>query len=1004
MIEINKLVSVFLILSLVAGCAYAFSFDDLLDWVSSLFGDKKEEVVCNPPYMRLGDACCLDSEGNGICDDDERQQTTTPRTTGQTPTTSKPGKTTLKSSSSTVDGSVSTSAKPPTTTLASKLKADTVTLDGTLAVDVDPVLTASGATLIQPTTGGYLEFVDLSSGSHTSVALSGDILSGVDVLALKSGKAVIPVKKGNGLVDIIDIAGKKIIKSIPLSAQLQVDVDAVLTPDETKALMATRQDTSNSYLEVIDLVAAVLSKKINIQGDLKEGVDPVVYSDGSKAVVPTLKGTGVGARASFIDLVSGNIVKALDVDGRLEEDVDLKLTSNNEILLLPTKTPVLGYLSIIEAKTMSLQKKLTLSGTLKESVDLYFLTGERKAFIPVYTGSQGYIDVIDVYARQIDHSIKLSGDLIRGVDGKLTPDGSLIIIPTQKGTTAYLDIVDPLSGTLKASVLLSAVSHESVDVQISEDGKKAYVLSGKPGLAYVDVVDIASAKLVNTHKLTGGLVTDLDAQLTSGTKPYAVSSNAATGYVTIIRNLPAKALVCLTTGMGTGYAEAIDTSTDTSFGIMSLPGNVVAGVDGISASEASTTPHFDEDMTMRQDDQTVFTTTTHPAQTTTTTTWYGTTSTYPPYTTTTLDDYPQTTTTLTDYPQTTTTTLSDAVITPRCGDGYLSWSGTPGGGSEECDPNTGPYNNWQGAQRYDCPSGLSCVNCKCVGCGDGRLQAGEECDKNNKYSTVNGQRLWQGSKHDCSGEYEMCGSDCKCTSSVVCNPPLYEDSQCDGECDPTCETCESMDGFPCYECRPKDCSDLSGDWSSSVRCDGNHEEIEHHPDCSQCARCKEVCPEDDGYYKLLGCAGKCDLRLCIKVGGNGEYQDCYKCNEPKCGDGIITSGEQCEEDADCPDYHACKGCQCVTDCAGYCADQGSNGYAVFAGAANQAACTNEATARMNALRADCRVVCSATAWMQGVSGTCCCVDADWVPCLNCPCVAPCNPDCDTPKPTCQAKL
>ena len=28
-------------------------------------------VVCNPPYMRFANACCLDQNGNQICDSDE---------------------------------------------------------------------------------------------------------------------------------------------------------------------------------------------------------------------------------------------------------------------------------------------------------------------------------------------------------------------------------------------------------------------------------------------------------------------------------------------------------------------------------------------------------------------------------------------------------------------------------------------------------------------------------------------------------------------------------------------------------------------------------------------------------------------------------------------------------------------------------------------------------------------------------------------------------------------
>jgi len=31
----------------------------------------QETVTCNPPYIKVGNSCCLDQNGNGICDKDE---------------------------------------------------------------------------------------------------------------------------------------------------------------------------------------------------------------------------------------------------------------------------------------------------------------------------------------------------------------------------------------------------------------------------------------------------------------------------------------------------------------------------------------------------------------------------------------------------------------------------------------------------------------------------------------------------------------------------------------------------------------------------------------------------------------------------------------------------------------------------------------------------------------------------------------------------------------------
>jgi hypothetical protein len=949
------LFSVFIVFLVVAGNACALSVGDVIDWIRGLLGLGGDEVICNPPYMRLGDICCLDADGNGICDSDEMPKTTRATTTRAQTTT-------------TAAGQIQTAARQTTTTLATNLRYETVSLIGGLVPDVDPIL--FGGILIQPTSGGYLEFIDLATGAHDSVRLSGEILSGVDAVALSSGVAVIPVMKDFGILDFVDIAGRKLIKSVPLTSRLQVDVDVEVSPDESKLIIKTRSNPSNSFIEVVD-VNTYMKRSANLQGDLKEGVDALIYSDGSKAVAASLRGTGVGSSVSFIDLQSASILRKVDIDGRLEEDVDMKLTGNDEILIVPTRTPTLGYLTILDAKTMNVKRKLTLSGTLKESADPYFLPGERRAYIPVYSGAQGYLDIIDLYGGSITHSVRLTGNIIKGVDARQTPDGSLILAPTQKGTKAYLDIVEPGSGTLKASVELTSLLKESVDVQISEDGKTAYMPTAAMGLAYVDIIDLASAKIVKTIDWRGSLVEDLDAQLTSGEGTYAAASEKGTGYMTLIRNIPSKSLVCLTTAGGMGTVTAIDLSTNDIFGTMTLPGNVVPGVDAITTAPAKTTPHHDEDMVVRAQDQTIFTTTTHPAQTTITIT-------------------SDTTTTTAYTPGMTTTTISDMVITPRCGDGYLSWSGSPGGGSEECDPNTGPGNDWVGAQRYDCPPGLTCVNCKCVGCGDGRLQAGEECDPNNKYSTINGQRLWSGVRYPCEGEYEICDSNCRCTSSIQCSGDLYESSNCDNECT-ACDECIQYPGTPCYYCSPINCNQLPGGWSSSVRCDGNHETVEYHPECPRCIRCKTVCPKNLGYYTTQTCGGRCITELCNKIGGTGEYKDCYRCADPVCGDGIRSPGEECETDGHCSTYHTCINCECITDCDAYCASMGS-GYTYHPGAVSQDDCGNNNDPNsmvgqaVSAISQTCCASCGKAYYREGRTANCCCIKTNKVcPCSYCPC-------------------
>ncbi|MFH0862895.1 MAG: hypothetical protein V1875_07705 [Candidatus Altiarchaeota archaeon] len=76
--------------------------------------DDPEEMVCNPPYMRYAAGCCLDREGNGICDADEltaTTKTTVRQTTTSTTQAPRPVQTTVTTTSTTLPD-------PPTTTAA----------------------------------------------------------------------------------------------------------------------------------------------------------------------------------------------------------------------------------------------------------------------------------------------------------------------------------------------------------------------------------------------------------------------------------------------------------------------------------------------------------------------------------------------------------------------------------------------------------------------------------------------------------------------------------------------------------------------------------------------------------------------------------------------------------------------------------------------------------------------------------------------------------------------
>ncbi len=70
------------------GCSQQITSDKLDKEGSSKAQDN--EVVCNPPYIRYANECCLDQNSNSVCDSDEKQLEETNLETTQTQLTQQP--------------------------------------------------------------------------------------------------------------------------------------------------------------------------------------------------------------------------------------------------------------------------------------------------------------------------------------------------------------------------------------------------------------------------------------------------------------------------------------------------------------------------------------------------------------------------------------------------------------------------------------------------------------------------------------------------------------------------------------------------------------------------------------------------------------------------------------------------------------------------------------------------------------------------------------------------
>lgn len=223
-----------------------------------------------------------------------------------------------------------------------------------------------------------------------------------------------------------------------------------------------------------------------------------------------------------------------------------------------------------------------------------------------------------------------------------------------------------------------------------------------------------------------------------------------------------------------------------------------------------------------------------------------------------------------------------------------------------------------------CPAGMGpAQDADCGSCGDGVIGPLETCDPPGTCPTA-----------------AECMVASKCIQTEFSGSP----EQCNARCEvKPVRTCRAGDG-----CCPSNC-DTSRDSDCSSDCGDGIVDLEHGETCepnSQQTRCPESCDDGDSCTLDLGtgsaatCSMACShTRITAPQGGDGccppgahalNDSDCA----PRCGNGVVEAGEQCD------------GGMCNTDCTMPSDQQRCLG-ALGPGACSECACSRCATPMLN---------------------------------------------------------
>lgn len=288
-----------------------------------------------------------------------------------------------------------------------------------------------------------------------------------------------------GTVSVIDIAGAKVIYTIPVGKRprgIRVSPDGQTVYVALSGSPIGGPNVDESTLPPPDRrydgIGVIDVRTGRLLHTLEGGTDPeqfAVSADGGRLFIANED----ASLTSVLDVQTGEILKQLKVGGE-PEGVDLSpdgrtvyVTSENDNQVFAIDTEKLEVVAVIDV------------GPRPRSTG--FLPNAPRAYVSAENGAS--VDVIDTTTHRVVERVTFPSDALRPMGIEASPDGSHVFVTTGRGGT--LEIVDPRTNTLAGSV---RVGERPWGLAVAGDGRMVFTANGPSN--DVSFVDVASRQVV----------------------------------------------------------------------------------------------------------------------------------------------------------------------------------------------------------------------------------------------------------------------------------------------------------------------------------------------------------------------------------------------------------------------------------------------------------------------------------------------------------------------------